>query len=168
MLRSILSTALLASCLLCAPVYAQSGDTNYTIGGMGDSPRGEYYTSPLKKLGTDLALAPYAIGAFSSLIYLAVVYPVQALFGSSHVEGVMPWLLVPIVGPWMAQYTRHVKDKPVWRAVLIGDAALQATGLVLGVLGELLSGWREAPPRTETGLQLQLGPGGVTLTYRSS
>ena len=144
----------------------------YLIGNLPPDPRGSYYTSPLKKFGTDLGLAPYAIGAFTGLMYFVVVYPVQLIVGSSTPEPVMPWLLVPIVGPWMAQYTRHVRDKPFWRVVLVTDAALQVTGLVLAIVGELLSGWREEPKRTSTGLKLELdvsqrGAVGLALTFRT-
>jgi hypothetical protein len=145
----------------------------YSVGDY-DVRLGERYTSPLKKFGIDLGLAPYALSALTGLMYLVFVYPVQSIFGSSSVEPVMPWLLLPIIGPWMAQYTRHVKDKPVWRAILIGDAALQATGLVLGIIGELLSGWRDPPKDSKTSLDLHLQLGvaggsvaGLTLTLRT-
>lgn len=155
-----------------APAPVSSVGNDYVIGAMPEDPRGEYYESPLKKIGTDLFLAPYVIGAMAALIYLAVVYPVQALVGSSHVEGVMPWLLVPVLGPFMAQYTRHVKDEPGWRGVLIGDAALQATGAILGLLGEALSGWRELPPRSKAGLDLHFAMAGrgsavLSVTWRT-
>jgi hypothetical protein len=130
-----------------------------SMGGMPEGPRGEYYTSPLKTIGIGMGGGAYVISAFMGLFYLVFVYPLQALFGSNHVEPVMLWMLLPIIGPWMAQYEDLVKDKPFWRGVLIGDAALQATGLVLGLIGAALSGRRDIPSES-TGLELKVGVAG--------
>lgn len=150
---------------------AESRPMPTNIGGMPGSPRGEIYTSPLQTIGIDVGLGSYAIGAAASLIYLAFVYPFQALFGSSKVEPVMPWLLLPIVGPWMAQYTSPVEHKPFWRGVLIADAGLQAGGLVIGLIGYALSG-RRPPPSERAGIELKLGAAGcrglgLTLAVRT-
>ncbi|HEY2736535.1 MAG TPA: hypothetical protein VGI70_21190, partial [Polyangiales bacterium] len=127
-----------------------------TMGGMPDDPRGEDYESPLKTIGIGLGGGSYVLSAGISLIYLVVVYPLQALFGSNKVEPVTLWLLLPIAGPWLAQYEDGVKNKPVWRGVLIGDAALQATGLVLGVIGAALSGRRNSAAESARGVELKL------------
>lgn len=142
-----------------------------TIGGMPEMLGEEDYTHPLQTVGIALGANSYVISAGIGLIYLIVVYPLQALFGSNKVEPVTLWLLVPIAGPWMAQYEDLVKDKPGWRALLIADAGLQAVGLVLGLIGAALSGKR--PSRSESsGLELQLGVAGgglvgVTLSFRT-
>lgn len=137
-----------------------------SIGGMPDNPHGEYenYTSPLKPLGTAMFAGGYVVNVAVSLVYLATVYPLQALFGSSKVEPVMLWLLLPIAGPWMAQYEDHVKDSIAWRAVLIGDAAIQATGLVLGLIGLALSGTRDVPRESGARLELHMGVAGAGMT----
>ena len=141
------------------------------IGG-GEPVRGMYYTSPLKKFGTDLFFASYAIGAVASIAYLGGVYPVQALFGSSKLEPVMLWMLLPVAGPWFAQYEDSVRSKLFWRVVLIGDAALQASGVVLGLIGMALSGRRKLEPTSSSGVEWKLGvagPGlaGITLSVRA-
>lgn len=125
---------------------------------------GDYYTSPLKKLGTDLLLGSYFIGFATSAIYLAAVYPVQAVSGSSKLEPVMLWLLVPIAGPWFAQSRASVASKPFWRAVLIGDGILQAGGLVIGLIGAALSGTRTLDPEPAARVSLKLGVAGAGLT----
>lgn len=119
---------------------------SHNIGGMPDEPRLYIYSSPLKKLGFDIGFGVYAVNALTSIVYMLQVYPIQKLFGDTTFEPVMPWLLLPIAGPVIAQFTDHVRDLPVWRAVLIGDAALQATGLVIGLLGLALSGERTRDP----------------------
>lgn len=131
-----------------------------------------YYTSPLKKFGTDLLVGVYALNVLVSIAYLAVVYPLQKLFGSTSLDPVMLWMLVPIAGPWFAQYEDSAKDKPLLRAILIGDAALQATGVVVGLIGLALSGKRQLRPETEGDVQLKLGAqgaglAGVTLSIRT-
>jgi hypothetical protein len=133
------------------------------IGGGPEPVRGTYYTSPLKKIGSDLFFGSYAIGAVISLAYLVGVYPVQALFGSSKLETVLLWTLVPIVGPWFAQYEDSVRSKLFWRVVLIGDAALQASGVVLGLLGLALSGRRKLEPATAARIEWNLGVAGAGL-----
>ena len=148
-------------------------DMPETVGGGHARAGSYYYTSPLKKLGTDLFVGSYVLNIFVSFAYLAVVYPVQALFGHSKVETVTLWMLVPIAGPWFAQYEDSVKSKPFWRVVLIGDAALQATGLVLGLIGIALSGKRELHPKAaDSAVELRLGtPGdglaGLTLSVHT-
>ena len=138
-----------------------------TIGGMSEAAPEYEYTSPLKRIGLNLALGTYAVGAIVSVIYLVYVYPLVRLFGGSYFQTVMPWLLIPIVGPWMAQYEGAVKDQPAWRAVLIADAGLQAAGLVIGLLGVLLSGKRSAPvSEPEPALELTVGATGAALTIR--
>jgi hypothetical protein len=138
-----------------------------TIGGMPEAPPEYHYTSPLKRIGLNLGLGTYAVGAVVSLIYMIYVYPLVRLFGGSYFQTVMPWLLVPIVGPWMAQYEGAVKDEPAWRVVLIVDAGLQAAGLLIGVLGVLLSGNRQGvAPEPAPALELTLGATGATLTVR--
>jgi len=134
----------------------------YNIGGLPEEPRGEYYQSPLKKFGYDLFLGTYALNALTSFVYFVVVYPVQLLVGSSKPQGAVPWLFLPVIGPWMAQYTDDVKDKLFWRVVFIADAGLQVTGLLIGLLGELLSGHREKPREPNAGLDVHFGvrPGG--------
>jgi hypothetical protein len=123
-----------------------------------------HYTSPLEKFGSDLFFGSYVLGAVVSLVYLAVVYPLQALFGSSKVEPVMLWMLLPIAGPWFAQYEDSVKSKPFWRVVLVGDAVLQASGVVLGLIGLALSGKRTIKPQASTRVELNLGVAGAGLT----
>jgi hypothetical protein len=145
------------------PTAAEAGDESRpmptTIGGMPGPPRGEMYTSPLQTIGVDIGLGTYALGAAASLIYLVFVYPLQALFGSNKVEPIMLWMLLPIAGPWMAQYESSVKGKPFWRGVLIADAGLQASGLVLGLIGYALSGRRPLAP-ARAGLELNIGVAG--------
>jgi hypothetical protein len=153
-----------------APAEAQelaAPETLHTIGGMPEGPLQYEYTSPLKKFGIALGLGSYAISAAAGLVYLIYVYPIQALFGNSRVETVMPWLLLPIIGPWMAQYEDSVKDSPVWRGVLIGDAALQATGLLVGLLGAALSGTREREPEEHSDLEVRWGLTGLTVTWHT-
>jgi hypothetical protein len=135
------------------------GSSSESMGGMPEGPRSVYYTSPLKTLGIGMGGGAYVLSAGAGLFYLVFVYPLQALFGSNKVEPVMLWMLLPILGPWMAQYEDLVKDQPFWRGVLIGDAALQATGLVLGLLGAALSGSRDIEPES-TGLELKVGVAG--------
>jgi hypothetical protein len=137
----------------------QAHPNHESMGGMPDEAQGEDYESPVKTLGVGMGGSSYVLSAGAGLIYLIAVYPLQALFGSSKVEPVMLWMLLPIIGPWMAQYEHSVRDKPVWRGVLIGDAALQATGLVLGLIGAALSG-RRAPSSQHSGLDLHLGVAG--------
>lgn len=133
------------------------------IGG-GPEPVGSYYyNSPLKQFGSDLLVGSYALNLFVSIAYLAVVYPLQALFGSNKVEPVMLWMLLPIAGPWFAQYEDSVKSKPFWRVVLIGDAALQASGVLVGLIGLALSGERARKPRAASGVELRLGAQGAGL-----
>jgi hypothetical protein len=134
-----------------------------TIGGGPEPVRGEYYTSPLKKFGSDFFLGSYILSAVVSAIYLAFVYPVQALSGHSKVEPVMLWLFVPIAGPLFAQTRASVESKPFWRVVLIGDAALQASGLVLGLIGTALSGRRSLEPRATSRIDVRLGVAGAGL-----
>lgn len=122
-----------------------------------------YYRSPVQKFGTDLFFGSYVLGALVSVVYLAVVYPLQALFGSNKVEPVMLWMLLPVVGPWFAQYEDSVKSKPFWRVVLVGDAALQAAGVVVGLIGLALSGRRPIRPTHATGIELKLGASGAGL-----
>jgi hypothetical protein len=141
---------------LATPIAEPRGES---MGGMPDEPRGEYYTSPLKTIGIGMGGGSYVLSAGAGLFYLVLVYPLQALFGSNKVEPVMLWMLLPIIGPWMAQYEDLVKNQPFWRGVLIGDAALQATGLVLGLIGAALSGRRDIPSES-TGLDLKLGVAG--------
>lgn len=146
-----------------------------TLGGSRDPVQGSYYyTSPVQTFGSDLFFGSYVLSALVSVVYLAVVYPVQALFGSNKVEPVMLWNLIPIVGPWFAQYEDSVRSKPFWRVVLVGDAVLQATGAVVGLFGFFaLSGRRPiAPGRAATGVELKLGvagggPAGLTLSVRT-
>jgi len=122
-----------------------------------------YYTSPVQTFGTDLFLGTYVLGALASFVYLAVVYPLQALFGSNKVEPVMLWMLLPVVGPWFAQYEDSVRSKPFWRVVLVGDAALQAAGVVVGLIGYALSGRRPIRPARATSIELKLGAAGAGL-----
>jgi hypothetical protein len=140
-----------------------------SIGGMPEmSPR--RIENPVKKLGIDLGVGFYALSALSSLVYLVAVYPLQAIFGSSRVEPVMLWLFLPIAGPWFAQYEDSVKDKPVWRGILIADACLQATGLVLGLIGAAIGDSYEYPSSRQSRqnqLELKLGLTGMSLTYRA-
>jgi hypothetical protein len=143
-----------------------SQEQEYESIGGGPEIRAYRHTNPVKKLGIDLGLGAYTVSALMGLIYLVAVYPAQAIFGSSKVEPVMLWMLVPIAGPWMAQYEDLVKDKWVWRGLLIADAALQATGLVLGVIGAII-GDSYSAPRERSRLELHLGISGVTLTYRT-
>jgi hypothetical protein len=150
----------------------QAPERQQSMGGMPEAPGGEYYTSPLKTIGIDMGGGSYAISACVGLFYLVFVYPFQALFGSNRVEPVMLWMLLPIAGPWMAQYEDLVKDKPGWRGVLIADAALQATGLVLGLIGAALSGRISRESESTTGFELQLGVAGssglgVTMSLRT-
>lgn len=133
---------------------------------MPEAPRVYYYTSPLKRFGVGLGVGTYALNLALGLGYFVYVYPVQALLGHSHVETVMPWLMLPIVGPWFAQYEDSVRDKPGWRGVLIADAALQAGCLVIGVIGALLSGPRVRAPERAAGFELRAGPSGVTLRWQ--
>ena len=135
-----------------------------TIGGMPEAPRGAPYTSPLKTVGLGIGGTSFALSFGSGLIYLSVVYPFQALFGSAKPEPVMLWLLLPIIGPFMAQTRDLVKDKPAWRVVLLVDGALQATGLVVGLIGAALSGRRaREEASTATGPELSLGVAGMGL-----
>lgn len=138
--------------------------SSQTIGGMPDEPRSYQYTSPLKKLGFNIGVGTYAVTALVSIIYMIDVYPLQELFGDATFEPVMPWLLIPIAGPLIAQYEDHVIHKPGWRALLIGDAALQAGGVLIGLLGLILSGERTREPERASGFDLQLGAAGVGLT----
>ena len=130
-------------------------------GGMDPLAGSYYYTSPVETFGTNLFLTPYVLGALASVGYLAVVYPLQALFGSNKVEPVMLWMLLPVAGPWFAQYEDSVKSKPFWRVVLVGDAVLQAAGVVVGLIGWCLSGRREIRPARATGVELKLGVEGA-------
>jgi hypothetical protein len=130
------------------------------VGGMDPLGGSYYYTSPVETFGTNLFLTPYVLGALVSVVYLAVVYPLQALFGSNKVEPVMLWMLLPVAGPWFAQYEDSVKDKPFWRVVLVGDAVLQAAGVVVGLIGYCLSGRRPVRPARATGIELKLGVAG--------
>jgi hypothetical protein len=134
-----------------------------TTGGMPEE-HTYIYTSPLKKIGLELGFGSYVVSALVGLIYVIDVYPLANLFGSMKFEPVMPWLMVPIAGPLIAQYQDHVVHKPGWRAVLIGDAALQASGLIIGVLGVLLSGERTREPGETGGLELHLGVAGMGMT----
>jgi hypothetical protein len=141
-----------------------------TIGGAPEPARTEYYyNSPLKKIGSDLLFGGYALSVIVSVAYLAVVYPLQALFGSNKVEPVMLWMLLPIAGPWFAQYEDSVRSKPFWRVVLIGDSVLQASGIVVGLIGLALSGTRKLEAQSASRIRLNLGvagagPTGVTLS----
>lgn len=157
-----------------APDQAQPAEAlrarSSTIGGMPELVE-EEYTSPLETLGIALGGNSYVLSAGIGLIYLIFVYPTQALLGHGKVEPVALWLLLPIVGPWMAQYEDLVKDKPGWRGVLIADAGLQAVGLVMGLIGAALSGKRTHTSET-TGLELKWAVGssgavGLTVTLRS-
>jgi|GEM_PF-4254121 len=130
------------------------------VGGMDPLGGSYYYTSPVETFGTNLFLTPYVLGALASVGYLAVVYPLQALFGSNKVEPVMLWMLLPVAGPWFAQYEDSVKDKPFWRVVLVGDAVLQAAGVVVGLIGWCMSGRRAVRPARATGVELKLGVAG--------
>jgi hypothetical protein len=149
---------------------SQPGQLPTTTGGVPEPARTHYYyNSPLKKFGSDLLFGSYALSALAGIGYLAVVYPLQALFGSNKIEPVMLWMFLPIVGPWFAQYEDSVKSKTVWRVVLIGDSALQVSGLVVGLIGILLSGKRQVAPQAAARVQLRLGvagagPTGVTLS----
>src|SRR5688572_16845743 len=73
------------------PVSEDAGDESKpmpkSIGGMPDPPRGYYenYTSPLKTIGTGMFAGGYVVNVAVSLVYLAFVYPLQALFGTSKV-----------------------------------------------------------------------------------
>lgn len=139
------------------------------VGGMGEL-TGHRTSNPVLKTGIDLGLGTYTVNALIGLFYLVGVYPVQALFGSSRVEPVMLWLLLPIAGPWFAQYEDSVKDKPVWRGILIADAALQATGLVVGLIGAAIGGTRSrsyAHANQGSRLSLRLGISSVTLTFQT-
>lgn len=132
-------------------------------GGMDPLVGSYYYTSPVETFGTDLFLGSYVLSALVSVVYLAVVYPLQALFGSNKVEPVMLWMLLPVVGPWFAQYEDSVKSKPFWRVVLVGDAALQAAGVVVGLIGYCLSGRRPIRPTRASAVELKLGVEGAGL-----
>lgn len=134
------------------------------VGGMDPLGGSYYYTSPVETFGTNLFLTPYVLGALVSVVYLAVVYPLQALFGSNKVEPVMLWMLLPVAGPWFAQYEDSVKSKPFWRVVLVGDAALQAAGVVVGLIGWCLSGRRPIRPTQASAIELKLGVEGAGLT----
>ena len=134
-----------------------------TIGGGPQLVGTYYYTSPLEKFGSDLLVGSYALNLLVAIGYIAVVYPLGNLFGSSSFDPVMLWMLVPIAGPFFAQYEDSVKNKPFWRVVLIGDAALQATGLVVGLIGLALSGKRELRPAAHSGVELKLGAEGAGL-----
>lgn len=134
-----------------------------TIGGGPELVGTYYYTSPLKKFGTDLLVGSYALNVIIGIAYLAVVYPLEKIFGTTTLNPVMLWMLVPVAGPWFAQYEKSAKNKPFLRAVLIGDAALQATGLVVGLIGLALSGKRELRPAASSGVELQLGAQGAGL-----
>jgi hypothetical protein len=151
-----------AESLKSSPSEAQPMPT--PIGGGMDPLGGSYYyTSPVQKLGSDLFFGSYILGALVSVVYLAVGYPLQALFGSNKVEPVMLWMLLPIIGPWFAQYEDSVKSKPFWRVVLVGDAVVQASGAVLGLIGFALSGRRAFAPQRATGVELKLGVAGAGL-----
>lgn len=148
---------------------ADGGDDG--IGGLPDRPRTYKYESPLLSFGKSLGFGIWGLNVMTSLVYLVFVYPVQALIGSRTPEPVMLWNLIPIVGPWFAQYSGHVKDSTPWRVVLITDAALQATGLVVGVIGALLSGRRTREPEQVKRFDLQLGvqggPVGLTVSIHA-
>jgi hypothetical protein len=148
-------------------VANQSRPMPETIGGMPEPPRGYEYTSPLKTFGTDLGVGSYAIGALVAFVYLVAVFPTQALLGNGKPEPVLLWMLLPIVGPWMAQYEPAVKDKIVWRAVLIGDASLQATGLIVGLIGAALSGKRTRPATPSTSLELRVSGLGLSMSLHT-
>lgn len=137
-----------------------SRDAPEVIGGGSEHVGSYYYTSPLKKVGSDLFFGVYALNAFVSLGYLASVYPIRAISGSSKVEPVLLWMLLPIVGPWFAQYEDSVKSKLFWRVVLIGDSALQVGGIVVGLIGLALSGKRKFSQRADSGIELNLGVAG--------
>jgi hypothetical protein len=134
------------------------------VGGMDPLGGSYYYTSPVETFGTDLFLGTYVLSALVSVGYLAVVYPLQALFGSNKVEPVMLWMLLPVAGPWFAQYEDSVKSKPFWRVVLVGDAVLQAAGVVVGLIGNCLSGRRPIRPTRASAVELKLGVEGAGLT----
>jgi hypothetical protein len=135
------------------------------VGGMGEM-ISYRQPNPLKKLGTDIGLGAYSVSALVGLFYLVGVYPVQALFGSNRVEPVMLWLLLPIAGPWFAQYEDLVKDSPVWRGILIADAGLQAAGLVLGLIGAAMGDSRSSSYESKR-VELKFGISSVTLTLRT-
>jgi hypothetical protein len=90
----------------------EARDSPGTIGGGPQLVGSYYYTSPLKKFGTDMFVGVYALNALVSIAYLAVVYPLQKLFGSTSLDPVMLWMLVPVAGPFFAQYVDSAKDKP--------------------------------------------------------
>lgn len=146
------------------PAPAPEPTPTTLVGGMDPLGGSYYYTSPVETFGTNLFLTPYVLGALVSVVYLAVVYPLQALFGSNKVEPVMLWMLLPVAGPWFAQYEDSVKDKPVWRALLVGDAALQAAGVVVGLIGWCMSGRRPIRPTQASAVELKLGVAGGGLT----
>jgi hypothetical protein len=144
-----------------------SESSSPSIGGLPEPSRRKVGPHPLQTFGVDLGLGTYAVNAIVGLVYLASVYPVQALLGTSKVEPLALWLLVPIAGPWFAQYTHLVKGSPVARGILIADAGLQATGLVLGLIGAALSGGRSSSPTRAGRIELQLAAAGFVLRVRT-
>ncbi|MET0384719.1 MAG: hypothetical protein ABW321_02110 [Polyangiales bacterium] len=146
----------------------RSGST--AIGGGPEAPLGYKYTSPLKQFGINLGMGVYGVNLFVGLAYLAFVYPIQSIVGSSTPEPILLWNMLPLIGPVLAAFVEDsVKDKIVWQAILIGDASLQAAGLLIGLLGAALSGRRSEPPEHATGFDVQLGVagnGGTGLTLR--
>lgn len=154
-----------ADAALAGDPFAES--SSQSIGGLPEPSRRKVGPHPLQTFGIDLGVGTYAVNAIVGLLYLASVYPIQALLGTSKVEPLALWLLVPIAGPWFAQYTHLVKGSPVARGILIVDAGLQATGLVLGLIGAALSGGRSSSPTRAGRVELQLAAAGFVLRVRT-
>jgi len=130
-----------------------------------------HHTSALLPLGIALGAGSYVVSAGVGLVYLVLVFPFQAAFGNDKAEPTALWLLLPIVGPFMAQKQELVRGESGWRGVLIADGVLQSTGLVLIIAGIALSGRRPDDSPERAGLQLLPGtsssPLGLTLRLRA-
>ena len=128
-------------------------------------------TSPLLWWGIGLGAGSYVVSLGVGVIYLVLIYPLQAAFSDNDkAEPLALWMLVPVAGPFIAQRQKLVRDEQGWRAVLISDGVLQGAGLALIIAGIALSGQLPTDPMEQSKLQVLPGaassPLGLTLRAR--
>lgn len=104
----------------------------------------------------------YGVGGGTGLIYLSLVYPVQAATTDDDTPSpTATWLILPIAGPLFAAQTDFADENPDLKPWLYVDAGVQAAGVLLMLASLAFKEnytYRKRAPGPLAG-DWQLGPG---------